>query len=83
MSYRKLKVNDEEYEYVIGKTYVKVKGIGVWPKEEVGEYIAKSCECCCEPVNLIYPDEKLSTSDYDLRVYPSHVASKIRNLVLT
>jgi hypothetical protein len=36
MSYRKITVDEKEYEYIVGKTHVKVKGIGVWPKEEIG-----------------------------------------------
>ena len=36
MSYRKITVDGKEYEYVVGKTHVKVKGVGAWQKEQVG-----------------------------------------------
>ena len=39
MSYRKITVDGKEYEYVVGKSHVKVKGIGAWAKEEVGYVI--------------------------------------------
>lgn len=38
MSYRKINVAGKSYEYVVGQTHVKIKGLGAWPKEEVGEY---------------------------------------------
>lgn len=78
MSYRKIAVDGKEYEYVVGRTHVKVKGVGVWPKEEVGNRVAKNCECCGEPVDILYSEEKLTEHDYDTRVYPSHIAEKIR-----
>lgn len=81
MSYRKLTVNGKTYEYVIGKTHVKVKGVGVWPKEEVGEQSAMNCGCGCgEPLDTIYSEEKLSEHDYQIRVKPSHIAEKIKQL---
>lgn len=36
MTYRKITVDDKEYEYVVGKTHVKVKGMGSWLKEQIG-----------------------------------------------
>lgn len=41
MSYRKITVNDEEYEYTVGKSFVKIKGIGVYPVEQLGERVDK------------------------------------------
>lgn len=77
MAYRKITVDSKSYQYVVGKTHVKVKGVGVWPKEQVGELFVKECECCGEPLDTIYSKENLSTSDYALRVLPNHVAQKI------
>lgn len=37
--YRKITVNDETYQYVIGREYVKVKGVGQAKKEDVGELV--------------------------------------------
>jgi hypothetical protein len=36
MSYRKLELNGRTYEWVVGKDFLKVKGVGIWPKAEVG-----------------------------------------------
>lgn len=80
MSYRKITVDGQEYEYTIGRTHVKVKGVGVWPKEEVGEKFARICECCGEPVDTIYSREKLSEHDFVLEVHPKHVADKIKQV---
>jgi hypothetical protein len=41
MSYRKINVNGASYEYVVGKSYLKVKGVGVWPREKVGYEIER------------------------------------------
>jgi uncharacterized protein YacL (UPF0231 family) len=82
MSYRKITVDGKEYEYSIGRTHVKIKGVGVWLKEEVGENFAKICGCGCgEPVDTIYSQEKLTEHDYTIRVHPKHIAEKIRKEV--
>jgi hypothetical protein len=39
MSYRKIVVSGNAYEYVIGKTHVKVKGVGLFLKSEWGNPI--------------------------------------------
>lgn len=80
MSYRKITVDGKEYEYTIGRTHVKVKGVGVWPKEEVGEKTARICECCGEPVDTIYSEEKLSEHDYTYRIHPRNITDKIRKV---
>jgi hypothetical protein len=36
MSYRKIDVDGVTYEYTVGKQYLKIKGIGTWPRELVG-----------------------------------------------
>ena len=36
MAYRKIEVDNKEYEYVIGKTYFKIKNIGVFKISEWG-----------------------------------------------
>lgn len=35
--YRKLDVDGTPYEYNVGKSFVKIKGIGEFPKEQVGQ----------------------------------------------
>ena len=39
MSYRKITVDDQEYEYVVGSAMLKVKGVGFAFKENVGETV--------------------------------------------
>lgn len=41
MSYRKIEVNGKTYEYVIGKTNIKIKGVGVFSTVEVGDESAR------------------------------------------
>jgi hypothetical protein len=69
MSYRKITVDGTEYEYTIGKTHVKVKGVGVGTNESVGENI---------PVP--YGDAHYETTE-TLAVKPSHVVAFIRKNV--
>lgn len=40
MSYRKIEVDGEEYEYVVGKTHLKIRGLGVVPKEQWAKQIS-------------------------------------------
>jgi len=47
MSYRKITVNGKSYEYVIGKTNTKIKGIGIFVNEKIAEGIAYYEECSC------------------------------------
>jgi hypothetical protein len=42
MSYRKITVNDEQYEYVVGKQYTKIKNIGLFKNEDIGD-VARYC----------------------------------------
>lgn len=81
MSYRKITVDGKEYEYTVGRSHVKIKGVGVWPKEEVGDNVAKNCECCGEPLDILYSEEKLTELDYPVRVRPSNIAEKIQQTV--
>lgn len=37
--YRKLEVEGTPYEYNIGKSYVKIKGLGEFPKDQIGQVI--------------------------------------------
>lgn len=39
MAYRKIEVDGKSYEYTIGRTHVKVKGVGVATLDEVGRQI--------------------------------------------
>ena len=39
MTYRNINVDGTVYEYVVGKQYVKIKGVGLFSKQEVGHVI--------------------------------------------
>lgn len=40
MSYRKITVDNKEYEYTVGKKYTKVKGLGIYKNSEIGDRVA-------------------------------------------
>ena len=69
MGYRKITVDGVEYQYVIGRTHVKVHGMQAVPKEQVGELQPVYCRCC---------QMQLRPDDLALRVEPHHVAEFIR-----
>jgi hypothetical protein len=52
MGYRKLEVDGTIYEYSIGKTHTKIRGVGAYKNEDVGnEYTSGTCHCgspCCD-----------------------------------
>ena len=73
MGYRNIMVDNKNYEYVIGKTHVKIKGLGAWPKVDIGELEENRCECCRETLNSL----RGSDDYYSLRVKPSNIARKI------
>lgn len=68
MSYRKLTVNDKNYDYVIGSSVVKVRDVsgakprilGVWDKAEIGYDNGDTIE-----------------------VHPKHIADRIRSVTET
>lgn len=39
MAYRKIEVDGLSYEYTVGRTHVKVKGVGIATREEIGRMI--------------------------------------------
>ena len=89
MSYRKITVDDKPYQYVIGKTHVKIKGVGAWPKEEVGAIVTIDCGCDCgcysteetiwtrgelEDFRIANGHEKHTV----IKVTPLHISQKIK-----
>jgi hypothetical protein len=38
MGYRVLEIGDRKYEYVIGRSHTKVKGLGAFENSIIGEY---------------------------------------------
>lgn len=65
MAYRKITVDGVDYKYVVGTSHVKVKGLGVWPKDQIGYVI----------------DDLDWGDDYTVQVWPSHIAAKIRETI--
>lgn len=78
MSYRKITVNDKQYEYVVGKVNTKIVGIGVFKNSDIGEHIevVERCECCGEPYSALY---SFHTNNTKLTVSPRHIAAAIRD----
>jgi hypothetical protein len=52
MAYRKIEVDGKEYEYVVGKSNVKVKGVGVWDKHAIG-YVIDDREARVQPSHVV------------------------------
>ncbi len=52
MTYRKIEVDGKEYEYVVGKSYVKVKGVGVWDNYAIG-YVIDEREARVQPSHVV------------------------------
>lgn len=52
MSYRKITVNDKEYEYTIGEVFTKVKDVGVFKNSEIGDPIVGSHKFYMTPYNV-------------------------------
>jgi hypothetical protein len=70
MSYRKLEVEGQVFEYSIGKTHTKIRGVGAYLNTNVGSIAQSKCSCgssgCFEDT-------------YDvIRVRPSDLASFIK-----
>lgn len=66
MSYRKLEVEGQVFEYSIGKTHTKIRGIGAYKNEEVGKYSA------------IVSQRSWVIPDVAFQVRPSDLASFIK-----
>lgn len=57
MSYRKITVDNQEYEYTVGKEYTKVKGLGIYKNSEIGDSVA---------TGLKYKPEKFIVAPYNV-----------------
>lgn len=58
MAYRKITVDGKVYEYSIGKSHTKIKGIGVFKNEDIGKRFTiedhQYCDCCGESLEDLY-----------------------------
>jgi hypothetical protein len=81
MTYRKIEVDGKEYEYTIGKTHTKIKGVGVFLNEDIGNVITTYrdgiCECCGSALSEIYPN-RYPVAKEGLAVRPHDIMRKIR-----
>ena len=72
MGYRNINVNGQDYQYVIGRTHTKIKGLGAYRNEDVGQ-IQKY---------VMYNDitDEFETHEDGVIVRPSDVALMIKGL---
>lgn len=70
MSYRKLEVDGQVFEYSVGKTHTKIRGIGAYPNEKVGQL----------QTSLWYNDitDEFETETNGVQVRPSDLADFIK-----
>lgn len=91
MSYRKITVNGIDYQYTVGETHVKIRGIGTWLKEDIGEIVRTKygCGCGCYPdEEEVYTKNDFTNSDAKeefplnekVRVRPEHIANLIKKI---
>lgn len=66
MSYRTITVNEQTYEYVVGRSHTKIKHFGVFENRLIGEKVQKDCGI------------KLTEDKYT--VSPFHVANAIKGI---
>lgn len=80
MSRRQITVNGKEYKYSIGKTHVKIDGVGSFLKSEIGELIPgrEGSWCGFGYDHCPHCYEKIEYKESDYRVTPKDVARKIK-----
>lgn len=49
MTYRTITVNDREYQYVIGATYIKIKNVGLFKTKDHLTFFDDTPQCSCGP----------------------------------
>jgi len=72
MGYRNINVNGQDYQYVIGRTHTKIKGLGAYRNEDVGQI----------QTYVMYNDitDEFETHEDGVIVRPSDVAFMIKGL---
>jgi hypothetical protein len=73
MSYRKIEVNGKEYKYVVGKTNIKIREVGVFPIAGNSDFFEQVCDCCGESYSDLYG----TVGAGSLGVTPKHIRSLI------
>lgn len=69
MSYRKLEVDGNVFEYSIGKTHTKIRGVGAYENGEIGAYHSNY-----GPDSMNYPVRSF-------QVRPSDLAAFIKKII--
>ena len=72
MGYRNINVNGQDYQYVIGRTHTKIKGLGAYRNEDIGQI----------QTYVMYNDitDEFETHEDGVIVRPSDVALMIKGL---
>lgn len=71
MSYRKLTVDDQVFEYSIGRTHTKIRHVGAFKNEEVGNH------------NVNGDQQWWDSPDASFQIRPSDLASFIKQKKLS
>lgn len=66
MSYRTITVNEQIYEYVIGRSHTKIRNFGVFENSLIGE--------------KVQPDSGVKLTEDKYTVSPFHVANAIKGI---
>lgn len=84
MSYRKLEVDGNVFEYSIGKTHTKIRGVGAYKNEEVGKTVTRGitpcgCKgCSCDPYEF-YDVLEVRPSDLAVFIKRNNLKVKVEN----
>jgi len=76
VSYRKIEVNGNTYEYVIGRTVIKIKGVGIFPIAEYGNPIGHPLNTC-DGYKFQHVLRSHKSNDYAYNVTPKIIAGII------
>ena len=71
MSYRKIVVEGKTYEYVVGRSFTKVKGVGAVPNHQIGSDHLTDCGCG-------FGSGDCSNTRVVLRVTPANISEFIK-----
>jgi hypothetical protein len=80
MSYRKITVDGKVYEYTVGRTHTKIKGVGVFENINIGDKNEMHCECCGETLNELYGEDE-SHYSANRSVKPNHIKKCIEDTI--
>lgn len=80
MAYKKITVGGTVYEYAIGRSHVKIKGVGVALKADIGTRVAAVCECCGTSLVELY-GEHWSHYYNHAAVRPSDIRKHIESAI--